>query len=82
MRSGFGIWCVASALAVPAAAAADVTEEVLRSLGTPDRVETSIGVLEFDDGAPTAATADKVYDAMTFANALAVYNNSFRGASA
>ena len=31
---------------------------------------------------PDADTAQKVYDAMAFANALAVYNNSFRGASA
>ena len=31
---------------------------------------------------PDADTASKVYDAMDFANALAVYNNSFRGASA
>ena len=31
---------------------------------------------------PTAETAQKVYDTLDFTNALAAYNNSFRGASA
>ena len=52
------------------------------SLLTPDRVETSIGTLEFKDGAPSAETAQKVYDTLDFTRALNVYNNSFRGASA
>src|SRR5262245_31036658 len=52
------------------------------SLVTPDRVQTSIGTLEFKDGAPTEATAEKVRDTLDFTSALNVYNNSFRGASA
>jgi hypothetical protein len=51
-------------------------------LSTPDRVESSIGLLEYKDGAPTAETAQKVYDTLDFTRALNVYNNSFRGASA
>ena len=51
-------------------------------LMTPDRVQTSIGTLEFKDGAPTVETAQKVRDALDFTSALNVYNNSFRGASA
>jgi hypothetical protein len=51
-------------------------------LTTPDKVQTSIGTLEFKDGAPTVATAQKVYDALAFTRALNVFNNSFRGASA
>jgi hypothetical protein len=51
-------------------------------LGVPDRAETRIGVLEFTDGAPTAETAEKVYDTLAFTRALNAYNNSFRGASA
>jgi hypothetical protein len=49
---------------------------------TPDRVETRIGTLEFNDGAPTVETAQKVYDTLAFTRALNVFNNSFRGASA
>lgn len=59
-----------------------VSEETVRSLGAPDAVQTRIGTLEFEDGAPTAETAAKVYDALDFTRALNVYNNSFRGASA
>ncbi|MBP7242361.1 DUF1254 domain-containing protein [Amaricoccus sp.] len=75
----------ASSLALAVAlgpAWADVAPETVRSLSAPESVETRAGTLEFDDGAPTAATAQTAYDAVDFANALAVYNNSFRGASA
>ena len=75
----------AASIAVPAvasAAYADVSEETLRSLGAPDKIETSAGTLEFKDGVPTAETAQKVYDTLDFTNALNAYNNSFRGASA
>jgi hypothetical protein len=51
-------------------------------LTTPDKVETSIGALDFRDGAPSVATAEKVRDALAFTAALNVFNNSFRGASA
>ncbi|MBS0190323.1 MAG: DUF1254 domain-containing protein [Planctomycetes bacterium] len=52
------------------------------SLITPDKVDSSIGPLEFWNGVPTPATAERVRDALDFNNALAAYNNSFRGASA
>jgi hypothetical protein len=61
---------------------AQVPQETLESLSTPDTVETSIGTLEFRDGAPSVETAEKVYDALAFTRALNAYNNSFRGASA
>ena len=72
----------AATLCLAASAQAQVSDETIRSLGAPDSVETSIGTLTFKDGVPDAETATKVFDAMDFANALAVYNNSFRGASA
>ena len=51
-------------------------------MSTPDRVETSIGTLEYRDGAPSQASAQKVKDALDFVRAVNVYNNTFRGASA
>ncbi len=63
-------------------ASAQSSSAVPPSLVTPDRVQTSIGTLEFKDGAPTTATAEKVRDTLDFTRALNVYNNSFRGASA
>ncbi len=74
---------LAAALTLPVAAAlAEVAPETVRSLGAPDSVQTHLGTLEFKDGAPTAETASRVYDTLDFTNALNVYNNSFRGASA
>ena len=61
---------------------AEVPQATIDALGTPDSVETSIGTLGFKDGAPSAETAQKVFDALDFTRALNVYNNSFRGASA
>jgi hypothetical protein len=72
-------------LALPGLAAtaqAEVSKKTIDSLGAPDSVETSIGTLNFKDGAPSADTAQKVFDALAFTRALNVYNNSFRGASA
>ena len=68
--------------ALPLAAAAQTPSAIPPSLTTPDKVETGIGTLEFKDGAPSVATAQKVYDALDFTRALNAYNNSFRGASA
>jgi hypothetical protein len=61
---------------------AQVTQDTVQSLGAPDKIETGAGTLEFKDGAPSVETAQKVYDALDFNNALSAYNNSFRGASA
>ena len=68
--------------AVTAPSWAEVSEETVRSLGAPESVETRIGKLEFKDGVPSVETARTIYDTLDFTNALAVYNNSFRGASA
>lgn len=70
------------ALCVLTPAWADVSSQTLKSLSAPDSVETSSGTLEFKDGVPSAATAQRVYDTLDFTRALNVYNNSFRGASA
>ncbi|QDS94875.1 hypothetical protein FF011L_36570 [Roseimaritima multifibrata] len=52
------------------------------SINTPDQVKSPFGMLEYQDGAPTEATAKKVKDILALNNAIDVYNNSFRGASA
>ena len=82
MRNLIGLMGAASILALAGAAYAEVSEETVKSLGAPDKIETSAGTLEFKDGVPTAETAQKVYDTLDFTSALNVYNNSFRGASA
>ena len=69
-------------MVLPQSSTAQSSAATPASLTTPDRVETSLGTLEFKDGAPTVQTAEKVRDTLDFTRALNVYNNSFRGASA
>jgi len=52
------------------------------SLITPDSVDTSIGTLNFKDGAPSAETAQRVYDTLDFTRGLDAFLNSYGGASA
>jgi len=47
-----------------------VSEEVLKSIETPNEVETSIGTLKFTDGAPLPKTSKKVYDYLDTARAM------------
>jgi len=78
-------YLAAASLLLPLAtgpACAEVAQATIDSLSAPGSVETSAGALTFEDGVPSPGTAQSVFDAVDFANALAVYNNSFRGASA
>ena len=45
-------------------------------------METRIGKLEFKDGAPSVATAEKIYDTLDFTRGLDAFLNSYGGASA
>lgn len=69
-------------LASGVAAQAQVPDKVVESLGAPGSLATGYGQLDFSNGVPTVETAEKVYDILDFTQALSVYNNSFRGASA
>jgi hypothetical protein len=51
------------------------------SLTIPDKVTTSIGSLDFKDGAPSAATTQKLYDNLDFLHAQNVFLNTYQGAS-
>jgi hypothetical protein len=61
---------------------AQVSQQTLDALSTPNKVETRLGTLEFKDGAPNVETVQKVYDTLDFTRALDAYLNSFGGASA
>jgi Protein of unknown function (DUF1254) len=69
-------------LAAPGLAAAQPVSAVPPAITTPDKVDSRIGQLDFEDGAPSVETAQKVYDTLDFTSGLNVFNNSFRGASA
>ena len=64
-----------------AASGRGVSAETLGSISTPDRVETRLGTLEFDDGAPTKATAELLYDNLDFARGVEAFLGAFPAAS-
>ena len=64
-----------------APAVAQVSQEVLDSISTPNEVETSIGTLKFLDGAPLPETAGKVYDYLDTARAADAFLKGMPGAS-
>jgi hypothetical protein len=73
---------VCAMLALPNLAAAQTVPTIPPALITPDKIETRIGPLQFNDGAPSAETAEKVYDTLDFTRGLDAFLNSYGGASA
>src|SRR5208282_2445762 len=51
------------------------------SITTPDKIQTRLGPLEFNDGAPSKQTVERVYDNLDFMHASETFLNAFRGAS-
>ena len=58
-----------------------VTTDVPPSITTPDTVQSRLGTLEFNDGAPTPDTAERLYDHLDFMRGVEAYLNSIQGAS-
>ncbi|MEP4076311.1 DUF1254 domain-containing protein [Haloferula sp.] len=57
------------------------TTEIPEGITTPDKVETSIGELDFTDGVPSRETADKVYDFMDTSRAADAFLKGMPAAS-
>ena len=62
-------------------ATAQVSGQTLNSISTPDRLETSLGTLEFRDGAPSKETITKVYDNLDLMHGIEAFVNAYQGAS-
>src|SRR5271167_3555004 len=56
-------------------------QDVPKSILTPDKVASSLGTLEYKDGAPSQATADKVYDNLDLMHGVEAFVNAYQGAS-
>src|SRR6186997_692692 len=67
---------VALGMATPLAA-----DEIPPSIATPDTVESSIGKLEYKDGAPTDETVAKAYDYLDLMHGVEAFVNAYQGAS-
>ena len=64
-----------------AVASAQISEETTNSISTPDRVETSIGTLNFLDGAPLPETAQRAYDYLDTMRGVDVFLKGIPAAS-
>lgn len=51
------------------------------SILTPDRVESRMGTLDFDDGAPSRATLEKAWDHIDYTHAYETFVNTLSGVS-
>ncbi|MEM8572221.1 MAG: DUF1254 domain-containing protein [Pseudomonadota bacterium] len=71
----------ATALALPTLAPAEVTQEQLDAISTPNEVETSIGTLRFIDGAPLPETSEMVYDYLDRARGVDAFLKGIPAAS-
>jgi hypothetical protein len=58
-----------------------MTTEIPTGIQTPDKVETSIGTLEFFDGVPSKATAENVYDYLDRMRGVDAFLKGMPGAS-
>jgi hypothetical protein len=65
----------------PRLATGDAAGAAPASITTPDRVESRIGALEFEDGAPSRATLEAVYDHVDFTHAYEAFVNTLSGVS-
>jgi hypothetical protein len=73
------IFVAAQIMCMPASA--EVSKETLDSISTPDQVNTSIGVLNFFDGAPRPETAERVYDYLDTMRGVDAFLKGMPGAS-
>ena len=73
------VFAAAQLMCLPVAA--QVSQDVLDSISTPDQLETSIGTLEFFDGIPTRETAKLLYDNLDFLRGVETFLNGIPAAS-
>jgi hypothetical protein len=66
----------------PVAATSGATAGMPPSIVTPDRVDSVLGPLQFTDGVPTPATAEKLYENLDRARAFDAFVNTFQGVNA
>ncbi len=62
-------------------ALAQISNQTMKSIETPDKLSTSIGTLEFKDGAPSKETVTMVYDYLDRMHAVEAFVNAYQGAS-
>jgi hypothetical protein len=70
-----------AALTLPSIVVAQTSSQALGSISTPGRLPSSLGTLEFKDGAPSKETIAKVYDNLDLMHGVEAFVNAYQGAS-
>jgi hypothetical protein len=60
---------------------AQVSQQTMQSISTPNKVTTSIGTLTFKDGMPDAASTQKIYDESDYVHAVDAFINGYAAVS-
>ena len=84
MKQFIAIFAAALAGAIPVSvstANAQTPPAIPPSISTPDKVDSRLGPLEFKDGVPGKATAEKLYDNLDFTYAYRAFMDNLRGVS-
>ncbi len=68
-------------MSMSACSTAQPSHSIPQSLVTPDRVETRIGTLNFENGVPSDDTARRVYDNIDYTYAYRAFVDNMRGVS-
>ena len=58
-------------------ASSQARHTIPRSISTPDKVETRLGTLNFKDGVPDDATAQKLFDELDYVHAVEAFINGY-----
>jgi len=56
-------------------------QEIPKPISTPDKVESTLGTLEYKDGAPSKETVAKAYDYLDLMHGVEAFVNAYQGAS-
>jgi hypothetical protein len=76
-----GAVAICVTLVLPQWSAAQTGPAISPSISTPDKVESRLGTLDFKDGVPSKATAQKLYDNLDFTYAYRAFMDNLRGVS-
>ncbi|TPG77999.1 DUF1254 domain-containing protein [Pseudomonas mandelii] len=72
---------VATVIIVAGEATAQTSSAIPPAITTPDQIQTSLGTLEFKDGAPSKETVAKIYDNLDLMHGVEAFVNAYQGAS-
>jgi len=70
-----------AALTLPSIVVAQTSSQALGSISMPGRLPSSLGALEFKDGAPSKETIAKVYDNLDLMHGVEAFVNAYQGTS-